>query len=140
MDSLMTYRQKLDFLDQRLPLEVPLFAAKSGQRLQKTVILEKFAAYAVYYWGYYVYKTVCGLEFYITDPKDGLDTEFTQHLDRSDPNDFKIPLDIVYQIAQNPANGTIVWLLCKEAISGFWESPLCEPRLMGIMAGYLKIQ
>lgn len=123
-----TARQRLtqiEFIQTRVPLEVPLFCPKSGLRFHETVVF-KAKPESSFGFNFLSCTTVCGVGLFITT-------------DRNDPDDYRIPLDVVYKIAQNPTNGTIVWLLLRGLVSQFWQSPLCEPRLMGIIAGYLRI-
>jgi len=98
--------------------------------------------YVVYHFGYFVYETTCGLEFYILDPEPDAPeitqtpTEFTQFIAGDDPDDFRIPFDIIYQIAQGPV-APIIWLLNKNTLPRFWGHPLCEPGLIRLIAAFV---
>jgi len=133
----MNHHDKLDLIESRLPLEVPLFSSfsENPHRLNRTVVFVGPVGFVRAGFWYLRINTECGLRFYISSPEEFIDTVFTQYNMYGDPNDFWIPFDIVYAIAQNPAK-PIMWLLRKGSVSRFWQSPLCEPRLMGIIAGY----
>lgn len=131
-----SYRNKVNAIAHRLPLEVPVFDAKSGLRLSKTMVFTSRSVESE--WD--CFNTLCGLTFYFFCDIYEINTVLRNHICRSeyDPHQFDILFDMVYEIAQNPANGTIVWLLLlrKGSVFHFWYHPLCEPRLMGIIAGY----
>lgn len=126
-----TYQQQLDFIASKLPLEVPLFEVGSLLRLSKTVVFKKIRK-SIH--GNFDIVTGSNKLFFIWERSPA----YFQHCGGTIMT--MTPLDVVYEIAQNPENGTIVWLLLRQGlVSQFWQSPLCEPRLMGIIAGYLRI-
>lgn len=126
-----TYQQQLDFIASKLPLEVPLFEAGSLLRLSKTIVFKKIRK-SVH--GNFDIVTGGNKLFFIWERSPA----YFQHCGGSIM--LLIPLDVVHEIAQNPANGTIMWLLwLRGSVSQFWQSPLCEPRLMGIIAGFAAL-
>jgi hypothetical protein len=138
---MLTYTQKLEYIEARLPLEVPLYSThgqifkNSKQHYmirKKTAILLKGVGYAWCKWGFYTFKTKCGLEFYIPHPDDGSGDMFTQCIDRADPNDFEIPLETVYQIAQGVP--PLLWLFKAKS---FWNHLYCERQLIPVIHGFL---
>lgn len=132
MDSTTTYQQQLDFIAGKLPLEVPLFEVGSLLRLSKTVVFKKIRK-SIH--GNFDIVTGSNKLFFIWERSPA----YFQHCGGTIMT--ITPLDVVYEIAQGPENGTIMWLLLrrKGSVCQFWESPLCEPRLMGSIAGYLRI-
>lgn len=131
-----SYRNKVNAIAHRLPLEVPVFDAKSGLRLPKTMVFTSRSVESE--WD--CFNTLCGLTFYFFCDIYEINTVLRNHICRSeyDPHQFDILFDMVYEIAKGPAT-SIMWLLRKGSLPRFWQSPLCEPRLMGIIAGYLRL-
>jgi len=133
-----SYRNKVNLIERQLPLEVPLFDAKSGLRLPKTVV---FTSKIMHHpgWCFNNFETLCGSNYFFICDTYGIETIFRNYvvLSEFDPGQFNVPFDMIYEIARGSAR-PIMWLLNKTTFPRFWAHPLCEPGIIRLIAEFLK--